>query len=367
MGKIFNKGQSNKVFRVFLRSVLYFARNMILRRKISEISNNLTCIESGDYKILLSDKITVYKDEAKEFVQQFELINIFRQLTSIKITIKNKSSDSIFCGQAAMLTANNDWKIFDIKNKQVLSILNAASKEKYHNIYEVFQGKLSMTYLFDIKEGIVEKQIQNIPRSMWGRHLIIKNYFQILSDQRRYLKQALIAYDTTCLDLWKNIQKFQFDELNEIGGRLLQKIKSVYTIPCVFMHCDVHFGNTLFDGEKLYYIDFEHACNEIFFYDIFNCMFVEFILNHDPLLLSLYIKKDTDMFAYLYEIFHIMGMNFHEERYLDYLYIFLLARLRFTCVMLSKCVKYEKKRTLSAEIKHFSLFCNYLEEHDDRV
>lgn len=369
MNKRCNKSKLNKIIRNFLRPVWYLCRNIILKRRLSRSFNELICIESGNYKILLSEKIIIYKDSAQEFVKQFEIINkpFFKHLPSIKITKKNKSLNTIFCGQIAMLTANNDWKIFDIKNNRVLSMLDSMSKEKFHNIYEVFQGKLAMTYLCDIKEGIVERIIQNIPRSTWGHDLIIRNYLRILSDQLSYLKQAPIAYDVTCLDILENIQGFQFTELNEIGKLILEKINDTYEIPCTFLHCDVHFGNTLFDGRQLYYVDFEYANNEVFLYDIFNCMFVEFILNHDPSLVSLYIKKDADMFGYLYEIFNIMGMNFEEERYLDYLYIFLLARLRFTCVMVSKCVKCQKRRMLKAEIEHFSMFCNYLEEHDDKV
>lgn len=369
MNKMCNKSKLNRKIRRFLRPILYLVRNVILKKRLSRIFNELPCIESGNYKILLSEKIIIYRDTAQEFVKQFEMIDkgFLKHLPSIKITKKYKNLNTTFCGQIAMLTANNDWKIFDIKKNQVLSILDVMSKEKYHNRYEVFQGKLVMTYLFDIKEGIVEKLIQNIPRSTWGHDLIIRNYLRILLDQLSYLTQATIVCDMTCLDILENIQEFQYTKLNEIGRQILDKINYDYKLPCVFLHCDVHFGNTLFDGRQLYYVDFEYASNEVFLYDIFNCMFVDFILNHDPFLLSLYIKKDINMFEYLYEIFNIMGMNFNEERYLDYLYIFLLARLRFTCVMLSKSAKYQKKRTLKAEIEHFRLFCNYLEEYDDKI
>ncbi len=363
-----NKSKLNKIVREVFRPVWYLLRNIIIKKKLGKIFNELTCIETGNYKILLSEKIVIYKDSLQAFVKQFEIINkdFFFYLPSIRIK-KNRSPNTIFCGQIAMLTANNNWKIFDIKNNQVLSLSVAESKEEFHNVYEVFQGKLAMTYLFDINEGIVERIIQNIKRSTWGSDLIIRNYFCILSDQLSYLKQAAIVYHVSCLDICENIQKFQFAKLNEIGKQILDKISDTYNIPCVFLHRDVHFGNTLFDGKQLYYIDFEYAGNEVFLYDIFNCIFVEFILNHNSLLLSLYMKKDKVMFTYLYEIFNIMEINFHEEKYLDYLYIYMLARLRFTCDMLLKNTKYQKRRTLKAEIKHFSMFLKYVEEHENKI
>lgn len=363
-----NKNRSTKNVKNFMRPVWYLLRNIILKRRLHKIFNELTCIETGNYKILLSEKIIIYKDSAQPFVKQFEIFNkaIFKHLPNIKIK-KSKITNTIFCGQIVMLTANSDLKIFDIKNNQVLSLLDAISKEKFRNIYEIFQGKLAMPYLFDINEGIVEKIIQNISRNTWEHDLIIRNYLCILSDQQDYLKKATIAYVVTLEDIWENIQKFQFAKLNKITQQIIEKISCTYNIPCVFLHRDIHFGNTLFDGKQLYYIDFEYADFEVFFYDIFNCIFVEFILNHDSLLLSLYLKKDKNMFKYLYEIFNIMGMNFNEEKYLDYLYIFLLARLRFTCIMLLKNTKYKKKRTLKAEIEHFNIFLNYVEEYEDKV
>lgn len=351
-----------------MRPLWYLLRNIILKKRLGKTFNELTCIETGNYKVLLSEKIIIYKDSTQPFVKQFEIFNkaFSKHLPSIKIK-KSKSLNTTFCGQIVMLTTNSTLKIFDIKNNQVLSLLDAISKEKFHNIYEIFQGKLAMPYLFDINEGIVEKIIQNISRNTWGHDLIIRNYLCILSDQQNYLKKATIAYGVTLEEIWKNIQKFNFKKLNCIAKQIIEKIENTYNIPCVFLHRDIHFGNTLFDGMQLYYIDFEHADNEVFFYDIFNCIFVEFILNHDSLLLSLYLKKDKDMFAYLYEIFDIMGMNFNEKKYLDYLYIFLLSRLRFTCVMLLKNTKYKKMRTLKAEIKHFNMFLNYVEEYENKV
>lgn len=363
-----NNNQIIKIARNFMRPIWYLLRNIMLKKRLGRIFNELTCMEAGNYNILLSEKIIIYKDSARPFVNQFEIISkdFFKHLPSIKIKI-NKNLRTSFCGQIAMLTTNNDLKIFDLKNNQVLSLLDIVSKERFHNTYEIFQGKLAMPYLFDTNEGIVERIIQNISRSTWGHDLIIRNYLCILSDQRDYLKTATIAYEITFSDIWENIQKFQFTRLNKIARQITEKINDTYSMPCVFLHRDIHFGNTLFDGRQLYYIDFEYADNEVFFYDIFNCIFVEFILNRDSLLLSLYLKKDGDMFANLYEIFNIMGVNFNEKSYLDYLYIFLLARLRFTCVMLVKNTKYKQMRTLKAEIEHFSMFLNYVEEYENKI
>lgn len=340
------------------------------RQKMRSITDNLACIENGDYKILLSDRTIIYKETAKEFVKQFEIIqaDCFRHLQNMGMTIKDKPLNAAFCGQVVMLTSNNDCKIFDVKNRLVLSVLDEAAQKRFHDIYDIFQGKLQMTYVSDTKEGVVEKIIQNIPRNIWSRSLIVENYLRILSDQLYYLKQTSVTGEKNCQDIWNDIQDYQFVELNVIGKRIFRRIEGRYTMPCVFLHRDIHFENTLFDGKNLYYIDFEYADNEIFLYDIFNCIFVEFMRNHEPLLLSLYMKKNADIFNYLYKIFAVVGMNFSEERSLDYIYIFLLARLKFTCDMISKCsTNRKRKKICNSQKKYFSIFCDYLEEHENGI
>lgn len=110
-----NKNRSIKNAKNFMRPLWYLLRNIILKKRLGKTFNELTCIETGNYKVLLSEKIIIYKDSTQPFVKQFEIFNkaFSKHLPSIKIK-KSKSLNTTFCGQIVMLTTNSTLKIFDI-------------------------------------------------------------------------------------------------------------------------------------------------------------------------------------------------------------------------------------------------------------
>ena len=354
----------------YLRIIWYIYKFTIRRYKLSQNVKDLEYIENGNYKVLISDRQILYKEEDKEVIKKFEITNIALPnfLWNSRVRIRGKKTNPIFCGQAFMMTEDKGCKLFDAKNSQVLSLLDKTELNRLSDIYEIFNKKILTAYLYKTDNGIVEKVIYDIPCKTWSEELILKNYLRILSDQLNYLGQSSQAEEKTCQDIFNEIQCFNFPEINETGEQIKSKIKSNYVLPCFFLHRDVHFGNTLFDGEDLYYIDFESAGTDIFIYDIFNCMYVEYVFNHRPLLLSLYAENEDNILRIIINIFNLVGIKFDEEKKWDYVYIFLLARLKRECEVSAKCTtKMERKKRNRYIKRTFDNFCNSLEDYYDKT
>src|SRR5699024_10905669 len=97
--------------------------------------------------------------------------------------------------------------------------------------------------------------------------------------------------------------------------------------PAIHLHGDLWASNILIekhDPENSYMIDWEHAKNYLFFYDLFFLMLNEAFLNQNIYYLQRYMSGNYD--AELHDFFSLFGLRFKKKYRLDYLVITIIAQ-----------------------------------------
>ena len=108
---------------------------------------------------------------------------------------------------------------------------------------------------------------------------------------------------------------------------LLSTIYPLPVLPSVLCHCDLHFGNTLVDSNSIYLIDFENVREDVFFYDLFNILFVEYIDKDNPYFIEEYFKENSEVDDLFKQSFQAVGEELEERNKVLYFVVFLHSRL----------------------------------------
>ena len=344
----------------FLFAILYYYRTLFLFKRF--LNKNSLLLE-GKYKFIFCSKPILYNVQYHNHVAKYmENDNKYLDFLNFTISIK-KHPNKGFCGQALRLTVNGKWQIYDFQNNQVLTVFkdkHIMKKIQYSCNY--FKGKLLIPYEKTTDLGIIDKYIyDNIDMFATDLPKQKELFLAVMYDIKKFL---ILSDDRAVLSLIDYKISWKCDVLGL--NKLLEELESQISIKSLskkYVHGDLHIGNILISKEgKLYYIDFENSREDVFFYDCFNYIYVDFTYNNNPFLLDAYLDRDVEIMNSFKSLFGAVGFHFLDTEIIQYLYIFLQRRI-------IENVKYSfyKKTTKDREMMlvNYKKFYNYINDRSD--
>ena len=288
-----------------------------------ELSNYL---EPGEYQLNCNGRILLIKNDIPEkFVEMVCRKTGKRERRTLRIE-EYFSGKALFHGQLLMLTAGG-YRYFDYKGGKSLKLYDSEVEyEHCRHSYTIFSEFFKTTYISFNDGYSLEKIINHYPRKFWSNVLVTSNFFKIADDYIQYLSCS--KGDIKKMSLQIEIPKNDMfpHESRQLLNDILQNVNINDEIPYIYCHCDLHFDNTLLDDNQLYLIDFDYAGKEIFFYDFFNVMYVEYVDRKNTILLDMFLSEDANMMNTFNRVFNAVGEIFDISKKKKYFMQFLLVR-----------------------------------------
>lgn len=307
-----------------IRYVHGYLLDVRARIRLKRLALKERCLAPGVYRMIHSRRYYLVRiDIPDSFLYSLGVKKNKHQIKDIVI----RDSDDAVMGQAMMVTAYG-FKIFDVRNgivyKKLVSDQESISLKK---AIELLTPCFQNTYIGIRKGFSEEKLIYGKPRKEWQLSDVPGIYFSIVDSYLEYFNTDIdiykAPYDRT--DILRILNP-KYEILKIYQGLLLEIGDCNY--PYIYMHGDMHFGNIIYDGH-VWYIDFECAREEIFFYDLFNVLYVEYVDCQNSMLLDMYFAGNTQMINKFKRAFMLFDTNFSLDNRKIYFKTYLLARIRY--------------------------------------
>ena len=311
------------------------------------LEDNKSFLKPGRYKTTVKGKEIIYQEDEKtvnfikknvdhisrktSFIVNFKLMVKDFLLNTIKIHLKDATFHNEFNGSLAMITRNNELKIFDFKKKEVLNLLKDEKKynlikNSYYNFKEYFN--IPIKSFNDEKLIYIEDYIEFKPYPQWSdkeKEEIIEEIFEgYIRYVNNYDKSKLeyISLVTMVMEFTNKIED------KSLVDEILKHIDYDKTLsskfPRLWLHGDLDFHNLLLSANKGYVIDWEFNKKFIFLYDILNIFMVEYIYQNDESYLIEFLKGSYD--GYLKKMFNSMDLEYKTYEKKEYVCIFIIER-----------------------------------------
>ncbi|MDQ1144589.1 hypothetical protein QE429_001416 [Bacillus sp. SORGH_AS 510] len=223
----------------------------------------------------------------------------------------------------------NDSKIFDISRNKVLSIFS--NKQEYQSVlnnYYRFNQFFPMPKILhsDSEKLLIMEEMVNFTQNhAW----VEEDYLFVMED----VFQRNITYFKDCIDKgihsFTSPQKLLHSRATKPNIKIIKDLISpvLWSVqfPCIQLHGDLWTANTLLvkgDTRHTCFIDWEYSREYLFFYDVFNLMWLEVYVNNNHLYFQKYIDGDYD--HYFEILFSFINLKFDEKLRLDYFMIYFL-------------------------------------------
>lgn len=294
------------------------------RNKFLSLHCDNVCLSPGVYYVICSSReYLIHKDVPIFFLKS---INGPTNNKSIIRVIVEKGYQSNFQAQVVMST-NNGYRYFDYFNRTTFKpFLNENEYLKYQDALIAFSSSFSLTNKEVNKNYCVENIIDSKPRNNWCPEELYKNFYLLFDRYVLYLSHARIIrkqidYNICSISGMENYNGRITNLVNQIDP-------SIHNTVFSFSHCDLHFGNTLFNNDDIFLIDFEEAKENVFYYDIFNLIFVEYRDWNNSSFLDMYLTGDSHLEASFIKLFNAVGELFNPVHSKDYLISFIALRMK---------------------------------------
>lgn len=220
------------------------------------------------------------------------------------------------------MTTNNGVRYFNYRDCTTYRCFSGPEESvQYGKAVELFSPYFKLTYIKHNTVACVEHVVKSRPRSEWNTTEILRNYFFLFDRYTEYLNSTP-----------KRSSILKIVDIVDDSKSLVLRLKELMpqmSLNYIFSHCDLHFGNTLFDGNDLFLIDFEESKEEVFFYDMFNVMYVDYMEYNNSFLLDKYLSGDAEMTKHFERFFTGAGIRFEPKEKCGYLAVYLYLRLLF--------------------------------------
>ena len=320
--------------RQVIRCVHRYLLDIRERNRLKRLVLKEKCLEPGVYKMIHSRRYYLVKANISDNIL-YSLGIVTNQPEQKNIVIRESNKDTK--GQAMMVTAYG-FKVFDERNgvvyKKLVSEQEVCLLKK---AIELLSPCFRTTYI-GIKDGFSEEiLIYGKPRNKWQQAEVLSVYISILDNYNKYYKSGIetLSAPYGLSDILRLLNPKC--EMFKIYQDLLSESEGLY-FPYIYTHGDMHLGNVIYDGQ-IWYIDFECAREEFFFYDIFNVLYVEFVDCHDSMLLDLFIEGNSQIIERFKRAFASFDLYFDMNKRKLYFKTYLLARIRYDVQDLIKKIK----------------------------
>lgn len=304
----------------------YFHWLLKTRHKYRKEKWSFVELEPGDYYVSCNIRTFLFKKGIPDkFLSMIGMDEKKARLRALHIRA-GKDNKSKYQAQVVMST-NNGYRFFNYDDRTTLHFF---SDEKERLIYQRVSHVFSPEFNVPIKEITdsysVDSIIDNKPRRYWSEIEIKNNFYKLFEKYNRYLFSSIVK--KVSLKEWVNRYSFSSNViLNQLIGEVMEDVRPLTNISLVFSHGDMHFGNIFYKEDEIYLSDFERSGEEVFFFDIFNVIYVEYIDWHNEAFLKSYLMKDEKIIGYFKELFRSVGKTFDISLSKKYFELFLLFRL----------------------------------------
>lgn len=313
--------------RKYLNRILLFITYMVEKHKVQKLCVNNQYLEEGEYSFYYLGRSYLVKEGVPiEFLWRIGVKEIPFVLKTIHVK-KNSEKTSGFAAQILMTTASG-VRYFDYKRNLVYKEFNNIQESvTYRNAISAFTPYFQNACISVTDNYVLEKIVKTEPRSDWGVNGLMSNFCKVGYLYENYLS-TLCENDKTNKSFVNILQRSIYPaEVSRLSSILVSSIdtsKQYLFIPC---HGDLHFGNTLFEKGIVYLIDFDEFRKEVFFYDIFNMIYVDFVDVNSTSLIDAYLSEDQCAMSLFDGLFSAVGLNFEREKKLDYVRYYMYRRL----------------------------------------
>ena len=221
----------------------------------------------GEYRwnvsatVLFSDKeADVVNDELSAiFLNISTTKNVLRELFCKWVRFRIKKNPKVFWGQFLSISSSaKELRIFDLRSRKLLTVFEdtkRASKllkqRDYWNMY-----------------------IPTVKYSIYNASTIIEPLLKKISFSSLEVFPTILSIYTNYYEAINNgdLEFCHIDVEDEMN---------MCKLPILMTHGDLWKSNVIYDGEKVYIIDFEHSKNRVFYYDLFTYMLMDFAFFND--------------------------------------------------------------------------------------
>lgn len=317
-------------------------------------------LEEGIYEVICPGRSFLVKEGTPiAFIQMISKRTEAPLVKNIKV-YNIYGNGATFRGQIAMST-DSGYRYFDYKRGESCKVFNNLEEAaQTNNAFLTFRSFFKTTILSINNDYCIEKIINNKPRNEWNEAEVLFSYKHIIENYISYIKfvgdkkQFVIRPVGYGISLPNSINA----ACKSLYLDIVANISSLNEVCYMFCHRDLHFGNTLMEGDKLYLIDYDFSKEEVFFYDLFNVMYVEFSDWHNTNLLDMYLREDNEISSLFRGAFSAIGTQFESSKKVEYIYVFLLSR--FACFILDPYRQALKKNSEKQVISICSKINNFM-------
>lgn len=276
-----------KKIKEIIRSFYHYYKAKRLFRGLSQEQQFL---EEGDYYVSINSRTyLIKKGTPKAFLAMIgandEKFKRWNFLHKFSCNSKNLKAQVV-------MSTNSQFRFFDYKNNITFRRFSSnEEKLKYDECRERFHPFFKLTCVDNVNEYCLEIIIKNKPRGEWDVTETKEYYIRLLDKYVEYLRSINnkpVFVKDTLLIVCSNLPEYM-----QLFSLLTKEVEPYIKTRMVFSHGDLHFGNVLFDGKDFYIIDFEMAKEDVFFYDLFNVMYVEAVDMSNYYFIDSYMAADS--------------------------------------------------------------------------
>ena len=350
-----------------ISKIQYYHWCLVSRSFFRNLSNQFVYLEQGCYYVVCCHREYLVKEGLSDEILKMVGINSScPHLSGLKV-IREESDSKLFRAQMIMST-HGGQRYFDFTNNETFRLFSDTNEyETYKKGIEAFKPFFKCPDLHYTEQYCIEKIIRNKPREEWSTTETVELFNSVLNNYINYLKSAN-KYKIDIQDV-EVLNKTDVKDYSKLSNELKDFVnRSPLKIPSVLCHCDLHFGNTLFDGESIFLIDFENVRDDVFFYDLFNVMFVEYIDKNNPFFIDSYFTENSEVDYLFKQAFHAVGEVLEEKHRVLYFVVFLLSRLSHNVSYLESHLEDEMlNRPIQDTVNHIKKVFDYITRYEKKV
>lgn len=346
LGRMADKSAFKSAYEPIISRVIAPMKHIISNRKtLSDITvlSRLGYLENGVYHMQYGEKPILCRQGFEESCGKLFSQTLKTQSEMECKVYVNEKIHKDFLGQALMISSDSKYKIFNFRDKTVLSVMPKEEKNMLIDNIGHFQGCQAMLPVEASDDGIVQEIIDFIPEKKWNPRIRHEVFIRMIEEEIKFSSiQKIDSYAASDM-LLNRIKETGLTGFITLAEDINARISMEDKMPCIWIHGDMHFGNILLTDDKIYFIDYEDVRIDCFFFDILNCIYVESAIRNNNQLLDLFLGKEDSMVKKFEDLFSGVGMKFYSDKVKEYYYFFLLCRILFDIGKASKMKRRVKK------------------------